>query len=305
MPSAYPSVPWWITRRSTSRLQPLRGPSLRAKVQLLVPSAVRASATCGPVRATVSIERCRPSSGSNRTVAVAWSMRAMVGACGRLKSSSRAEPLARWKGGANPGGWSITSCSACTVTPGIQRCHPSSRGCGQRHAADRLPSMAKCLPVASLTLSLIHGLARFQSTTASNTPSTTSSAAASPSATMAPFAMRRPSAGAWCAVAVPGLERSAVGSAGSGMKKGRVVAPTAHHAPAAGRCAARPCGFHASPHRGVKRRGACNCRPCPTGSGTLRIPLQGRVCATPGPGHRHPKIAGHAQPPPSPRTPHA
>ena len=164
---------------------------------MLAPSAVRAKAMSGPCRLKVSIDTYRPSNGHSRTVAVALSMLAMrtdvAAASGAASGVASALPLvlafsgavvlpdaARANGGVKPAGLSITKRSAVTATPGTHRCQPSSSGCGHRQSTPRFPSMAKCRPVASLTLSLIHGLARFQSINATASASNNTSATSTP-----------------------------------------------------------------------------------------------------------------------------
>ena len=175
----------------------------------------------GAVRSTVSTDSIWPSKGSRRTVAVALSMRAMVWGAGAASVADDAfaetagvrAVRCSSKGVLKPEGLSITRRSAVTVAPGIQRCQPSSRGCGHRQATDRSPSMAKCRPVASLTVSLSHGLARFQSIAATTTTSTTTSATSNPTAPKPHRAKRR---------APQGLEGDGEPAGGGAVSKGRL-----------------------------------------------------------------------------------
>ena len=71
----------------------------------------------------------------------------------------------------------------------LQRCQPGTSGCGQLQSVLKSPWMAKCRPVASLTLSLTHGRARFQSQFASTTNASSSTATTPPTSHRA---MRKP-----------------------------------------------------------------------------------------------------------------
>ena len=134
--------------------------------------------------------------GCTEPIAVALAV-ALASECGSATDLSRdpgsclggtagrpALPLAGSSSIAKPSGLPRLMLCACTVTPGIQRLQPRSRGWGQCQSADRSPSMLKVRPVALLTCSETQGRALFQSqwvitTVASTSRSTT--AASDPS----------------------------------------------------------------------------------------------------------------------------